>query len=77
MFLFNPKIYPIKSNKIILKTNAIISPNRCPLFLTSAGSFWVTMEIKIILSTPSIISKKVSVAKLIQVAGSKKMLKSI
>ena len=51
-------------------------PMFCPNLRRSAGSLCVTIEIKIILSNPSTISKKVSVSKLTQADVWAKTVKS-
>ena len=64
-------------NKVIPKSKAIRmniakpKPNRVALFRSASGNFPVTIEIKIMLSIPKIISKKVRVKSAIQASGFK------
>ena len=63
------------NNKITRTTSAIVKPMLRARLRLCCGSLLATNEMKIILSTPKTISRKVSVSKLIQAEGCKKISK--
>ena len=64
------------SNNIILNTMASKSPISLALGCCASGNLFETIEIKIMLSTPRIISSTVKVNKAVNTAGSVRLGKS-
>ena len=73
----NGAVKPMMTDKNNKRMIRIISASDNPTILAlrcfSTGNLPATMEIKIILSTPNTISRKVNVNKLIQVLASEKI----
>lgn len=64
----NFKIQLIPAKRINRKTNAKLNPMSLAFFLFSAGNLSVSKEMKMMLSIPKIISRKISVTRDIKIS---------